>query len=43
MFASSVNFVQMCPPEMAGVAGAWTSVLVCSMSFFFCWNKMNHH
>ncbi|AFR92418.2 efflux protein EncT [Cryptococcus neoformans var. grubii H99] len=27
MFASSVNFVQMCPPEMAGVAGAWTSVL----------------
>lgn len=26
-FASSVNFVQMCPPEMAGVAGAWTSVL----------------
>lgn len=32
MFASSVNFVQMCPPEMAGVAGAWTSVLVS----FFC-------
>ncbi|KIR74288.1 efflux protein EncT [Cryptococcus deuterogattii CA1014] len=27
MFTSSVNFVQMCPPEMAGVAGAWTSVL----------------
>lgn len=34
MFASSVNFVQMCPPEMAGVAGAWTSVLVCSIFFF---------
>ncbi|TYJ53578.1 hypothetical protein B9479_005783 [Cryptococcus floricola] len=27
IFASQINLVQMCPPEMAGVAGAWVSVL----------------
>ncbi|TYJ53179.1 hypothetical protein B9479_006207 [Cryptococcus floricola] len=27
MIASSINFVRMCPPEMAGVAGAWTGVV----------------
>ncbi|TYJ54109.1 hypothetical protein B9479_005205 [Cryptococcus floricola] len=27
MFASSINFVQSCPPEAAGVGGAWTQVL----------------
>ncbi|TYJ53579.1 hypothetical protein B9479_005784 [Cryptococcus floricola] len=27
IFASQINLVQMCPPEMAGVAAAWISVL----------------
>ncbi len=26
-FASSINLITYCPPEMAGVAGAWTQVL----------------
>lgn len=26
-FASAVNLISYCPPEMAGVAGAWTQVL----------------
>ena len=26
-FASSINLISYCPPEMAGVAGAWTQVL----------------
>ncbi|WVQ81118.1 hypothetical protein IAT38_003240 [Cryptococcus sp. DSM 104549] len=26
-FAASINLVQYCPPEMAGVAGAWINVL----------------
>jgi hypothetical protein len=26
-FASAINLISYCPPEMAGVAGAWTQVL----------------
>ena len=26
-FASTINLITYCPPEMAGVAGAWTQVV----------------
>lgn len=33
---NSINLISYCPPEMAGVAGAWTQVIVSFYQFYSC-------